>query len=544
MRTWKIPVVALITTSVLCAGGNAIQPKRNEPQFQTSDRCLACHNGLVTASGADVSIGFHWRASIMANSSRDPYWQGSVRREVLDHPESQAHIEDECSICHMPITRYEGKLRGKEGEIFAHLPIGTDEPEKRQAADGVSCSVCHQITREKFGTRESFNGGFVVHGPGADGNRTEYGPFEIQKGRITIMRSSTEGYRPEESKHIRESELCATCHTLITTALGTGGKAIGSLPEQMPYPEWVHSDYRNKQSCQDCHMPKINGPVQIARVLGEAREGARLHSFVGSNFFMLNLLNRYREELNVSALPPELFASAQATVEFLRAEAATVAIEKVAEVSGRLRADVVIRNKSGHKLPTAYPSRRVWLHFIVRDRNGGKVFESGALNPDGSIVGNDNDADPARFEPHYTEIRNADQVEVYESVIGDENGHVTTGLLTGVRYLKDNRLLPDGFDKQTADKDVAVIGEALNDPGFTGGIHRIRYWASFGAAAGPFTIDAELWFQPIGVRWANNLKLYNLADEPRRFNTYFDSMQSSTAALLARTTVKTELRAR
>jgi len=544
VRTRKIAIATLITASVLCAGRNSIQPKRNEPQFQTSDRCLACHNGLVTASGADVSIGFHWRASMMGNSSRDPYWQGSVRREVTDHPESQAHIEDECSVCHMPITRYEAKLRGKEGEIFAHLPINTDDPEQRQAADGVSCSVCHQITREKFGTPESFNGGFVVHGPGADGNRTEYGPFEIQKGRITIMRSSTEGYHPEEGKHIRESELCATCHTLITTALGAGGKVIGALPEQMPYPEWVHSDYRNKQSCQDCHMPKINGPVQIARVLGEARDGARLHSFVGSNFFMLNLLNRYREELNVSALPPELSANAQATVEFLQAEAATVAIEKVAAESGSLRADVVIRNKNGHKLPTAYPSRRVWLHFVVRDRDGRSVFESGALNPDGSIVGNDNDADPARFEPHYTEIRGADQVEIYESIIGDENGHVTTGLLTGVRYLKDNRLLPDGFDKQTADKDVAVIGDAFNDPGFTGGIHRIRYVASLGAAAGPFTIEAELWYQPIGFRWANNLKPYNRADEPRRFNTYFDSMQSSTAALLARSTVKTEPQAR
>ena len=87
MRTRKIPIAALIAASVLCAGRNTIQPKRSEPQFQTSDRCLACHNGLVTASGADVSIGFHWRASMMANSSRDPYWQGSVRREVIDHPE-------------------------------------------------------------------------------------------------------------------------------------------------------------------------------------------------------------------------------------------------------------------------------------------------------------------------------------------------------------------------------------------------------------------------------------------------------------------------
>src|SRR5260370_21637752 len=114
MRDRKVPIAALITASLLCAGRNSIQPKRNEPQFQTSDRCLACHNGLVTASGADVSIGFHWRASMMANSSRDPYSQGSVRPHVIHHPESQAPIEDECSICHMPITRYHTNLRGKE----------------------------------------------------------------------------------------------------------------------------------------------------------------------------------------------------------------------------------------------------------------------------------------------------------------------------------------------------------------------------------------------------------------------------------------------
>jgi hypothetical protein len=261
---------------------------------------------------------------------------------------------------------------------------------------------------------------------------------------------------------------------------------------------------------------------------------------VGSNFFMLNMLNRYREELNVSALPAELTTNALATVEFLQKEAATVAIDHVAVESGRLRAEVVIRNKNGHKLPTAYPSRRVWLRFVVRDRSGRSVFESGALNADGSIAGNDNDADPARFEPHYTEIRSADQVEIYESILGDENGRVTTGLLTGVRYLKDNRLLPDGFDKQTADKDIAVVGDALNDPAFAGGVHRVRYSAPIGAAAGPFTVEAELWYQPIGFRWANNLKPYGRHEEPRRFNAYFDSMESSSAALLARSAIKTE----
>ncbi|MDQ2840254.1 MAG: cytochrome c family protein [Acidobacteriota bacterium] len=540
MFTWKLAITALMAVGALFAA-TSIQPKKNEPQFQTSDRCLACHNSLVDASGEDVSIGFHWRASIMANSSRDPYWQASSRREVIEHPEAQSDIQDECSVCHMPITRYESKLRGKTGEIFPHLPINTDDTEHRQAADGVSCSVCHQITKDKLGTRESYNGGFVVHGPEADGRHAEYGPFDIQQGLKTIMRSSTQGYRPEKADHIRESELCATCHTLITTARGAGGRPIGELPEQMPYPEWLHSDYRDKKSCQNCHMPEIDGPVQISRVLGEEREGARLHSFRGGNFFMLQMLNRYRGELGVSALPTELTDNAEATAKFLGTQTATVAIENVSAQAGRLRADVVIRNKNGHKLPTAFPSRRAWLHFVVRDRNGQSVFESGALNSDGSIVGNDNDADPSKYEPHYAEIRSPDQVEIYESILGDEKGHVTTGLLAGVRYLKDNRLLPDGFDKRSADADIAVVGDALNDPAFTGGSHRVRYSVPLETAAGPFTIEAELWYQPIGYRWANNLKPFDREPEPSRFNNYFDSMKSSTAAVLARAALNTDV---
>ena len=113
------------------------------------------------------------------------------------------------------------------------------------------------------------------------------------------------------------------------------------------------------------------------------------------------------------------------------------------------RPTVFVENLGGHKLPTAYPSRRSWLHVTVRDRNDKVIFESGALRPDGSIAGNDNDADPRRFEPHYNEITSGEQVQIYEDIMGDTKGDVTTGLLTAVRYLKDNRLLPQGFDKRT-----------------------------------------------------------------------------------------------
>lgn len=139
-RKVTIVLTLILLCIVLEAAGNR---KEIQPQFQTSDRCQVCHNGLQTPAGEDISIGTNWRASMMANSSRDPYWQGSVRRETIDHPEAKEDIEDECSVCHMPITRYEAKLHGKRGEVFAHLPFEADEKAGRKAEDGVSCSVCH-----------------------------------------------------------------------------------------------------------------------------------------------------------------------------------------------------------------------------------------------------------------------------------------------------------------------------------------------------------------------------------------------------------------
>ena len=253
IRLAALAAAVAVVAAIGAAAARAEKKKTPSVEFRTSDRCVACHNGLLTASGDDVSIGFDWRASMMANSSRDPYWQGSVRRESIDHPESKAAIEDECSVCHMPIPRYTAKLRGEHARVFSHLPFAADKKEGRQAADGVSCAVCHQIGKQKLGTVDSFNGGFVIDAPPDPNARPEYGPFEIEPGHRRIMLSSTEGYRPTQSDHIRESEICATCHTLLTQALGPGGRPIGRLAEQVPYQEWLHSEFKGTQSCQSCH---------------------------------------------------------------------------------------------------------------------------------------------------------------------------------------------------------------------------------------------------------------------------------------------------
>jgi len=529
---YSVSVAGILLASPLFVRGGAGQHPL-KPEFHTSDRCVACHNGMKTKSGEDISIGFDWRASMMANSARDPYWQGSVRRESLDHPESKPVIENECSVCHMPIIHLQAQAMGRKAEVFAHLPFNPDNKDNAAAEDGVSCSVCHQIAKEKLGTRESFNGAFAVDTPESDDQRPEYGPFAIDVGHQRVMQSSTGGFLPMPGAHVRDSAMCGSCHTLYTKSLGPNGKEIATFPEQMPFLEWLHSDYPSRSSCQSCHMPEVQEKVPVTALFGEPREGMHRHDFVAANFFMQRLLNNYRNDLSVAALPQELAAAANGTVTFLQTQSARVSIRNLESTSSGLSMEVLVENLSGHKLPTAYPSRRVWLHVVVRDRNGQAVFESGALNPDGSIKGNHNDSDPLQFEPHYQEITSPEQVQIYEPILKDSSGRVTTGLLSAVGYLKDNRLLPSGFNKQNAEKDIAVIGEAADDPNFTDKGSVIRYSVSTGGAAGPFHIQAELWYQPIGFRWAHNLSPYT-AEEPQRFVTYYESMSSSTGVILAK----------
>jgi hypothetical protein len=116
---------------------------------------------------------------------------------------------------------------------------------------------------------------------------------------------------------------------------------------------------------------------------------------------------------------------------------------------------------------------------------------------------------------------------------------VTTGLLTGVTYLKDNRLLPRGFDKRTAEPDIAVHGAASDDGDFVGAGDRVVYAVAVAEGSGPFTVEAELLYQPIGYRWATNLKPYDKAAEPQRFTSYYDAMAAGSAAVLARSTRST-----
>jgi len=487
--------------------------------FLSSDNCMACHNGMSTAKGEDVSIGVDWRASMMANAARDPYWQASVRREVRDHAGSAAAIEHECSLCHMPMAHVQARAEGKQGEVFANLGRNAPRAKAALAQDGVSCSVCHQIEPDNLGKPESFGGGFIIDTSGKT-PRKAMGPFEVKPPLARLMASATKFY-PAAAAHIRSSELCATCHTLITDALGADGKTIGRLPEQVPFLEWLESAYKDSTTCASCHMADVRDPAPIASLLGEPRRGLARHEFLGGNFIVPTMLKLLGTAM--PALPQDLDRAAERARAHVARDAAKLGLGEIQVKDGVLEATITVENQAGHKLPTAYPSRRVWLHLTVKDGAGAVVFESGAIGADGKIAGNDNDDDPLRFEPHHTAIEKPADVQIYEAILGDSQGRVTTGLLHAVKYLKDNRIVPVGFDKKTVGADVAVRGAAFADEDFADGSDRILLRVPVGKGTAPFKVEAELLYQPIGFRWAENLRAVD-APEPRAFNRAFDAL--------------------
>ena len=208
---------------------------------------MACHNGLTAPNGEDISMGFEWRPSMMANSARDPYWHAGVAREIRVHPQARAVIEDECSACHMPMIRYEAKVSGgTRARCSRTCPsAGSAAPAAHLAADGTSCTVCHQITADKLGTRESFAAGFVVQvAQPAGGPRSAFGPFLVDAGRVRIHAVGDRLPAGRGGAHPASRSSARPATRSSRTRSGPGARRPASCPEQVPYLEWRHSAYR------------------------------------------------------------------------------------------------------------------------------------------------------------------------------------------------------------------------------------------------------------------------------------------------------------
>jgi mono/diheme cytochrome c family protein len=494
-------------------------PSETNDLFATSGICGPCHTGLIDDGGNDVSIETAWRASMMANAARDPFWLAVVEAEVGANPERRSEIEGNCSTCHMPMASFSDKFLGRQPNILEGGYLDSANAMHNMALDGVSCSLCHQVRAEGLGSASSYDGGYQIDTTTRMGARSVYGPYTVDPDQSDLMQTAS-GFVPIQGLHLAQAEMCATCHTTFTPE-APGGTAPVAVDAS--YFEWFYSDYRYSQSCQDCHMPDAYRGARIAVTSRFPRSPFAEHTFTGGNAAMLRVMRAFGEPLGVTASDQAFDVSVAQTEELLGSDTADVKFENARLSGSRLTVDIVVESITGHKFPTGFPSRRAWLHIVIADSAGQVRFESGAVGQDGAIVGDDNDVDQASVEPHYEAIVSSDQVQVYEAILRDGAGRPTTGLADAVGYVKDNRLLPTGYDEDAPNQAIAVYGRAQDDKDFIGGSDRIQLSVDLGDAPGPFSLSVELLYQPVGYRWLESLRSLSFPDAAQ-FLEYFSSV--------------------
>jgi hypothetical protein len=492
-------------------------PTGTSTLFSGSGNCILCHqsNGsAMTWNGIDVSPITYWRSTMMGNASKDPLWRAMVAEEVNNFPQHQDLIESTCLKCHSPMGYTQAIYNGQTGYSMAELK---QDP---LANDGVSCTACHQIKPDNFGTQQSYSGNYII-----EADSILYGPYENSD---TTLMWAIIGYKSQFSPHVNQSELCATCHTLFTPTLDEQGNIVGSFPEQTPYIEWKNSIYPSQNiQCQDCHMPKIYDPIKISG-MGSFPDRTPFwrHTFVGGNFYMQNFLKNNIDSLGLTA-DPEHFDSTISRTEYSLNEQSVelTASTKYRYQDNLLEVKLFIKNLTGHKIPTGIPFRRMWVHLKVEQGIGNVIFESGQWDGTGKIINYNSD-----YEPHYDLIDAENQVQVYEGVFVNDQQQVTYTLLRATEYIKDNRLPPQGFSTNSVSYDtVKIVGNAVDDTNFN------RYGTYQGSGGDSVTyliptlpnteyrITAEVCYQTVKTELVDHIRPINNGDI-NRFVAMYDAL--------------------
>lgn len=417
--------------------------------FTGSGNCVNCHapdpdgEALVDEHGATVSPVADWQATLMANSARDPFWQAKVDHEGLVNPAHREAIENVCTACHAPQGFHEAHMTGAAGPNgYTMDDLMADE----LGLDGVGCTGCHSIDNDNLAGRS--NGDLPINT-----ENVAWGGFENPWDGLM---SGQTGFIPAFGEHMRSSEVCASCHSLYTHTQDLDGEETGQIFfEQTTYLEWVNSAFNAENvQCQTCHMPLVEGGAIAATQpnwLFPQRFGK--HHFVGGNAFMLKLMRDNAVQLNLSATSTQFDSTIARTTASLQQATAILNVRQLASSPDEWAFEVEVENLAGHKFPSGYPARVAFLEFTLVSTSGDTLFHSGAWSRENGIAGRD-----AGWEPHWNEITEENQVQIYELVLGDVAGQTTQVLERAAEVLKDNRLVPRGFSSLHPAYDTVAVG--------------------------------------------------------------------------------------
>jgi hypothetical protein len=444
------------------------------------------------------------------------------------------------------------------------------------ARDGVSCTVCHHVAEEGLGTEASYTGAFLTL-PGDE----IIGPYADDEIIAKPMENAL-GITPKHAAQIESSELCSSCHNILLPVFSNAGEPymvakVNKQPlyfsyEQTTGLEWQNSVYSRQghefRSCQDCHMQtwyttsdgiqeQITG-IQIANIESDLfaptthrlpdeditmreRDTYSRHTLHGLNIFQNQLFQQFPLLLGIRQIDymgstqpstqPALVTAAKSIVEMARTQTASAEIMSmnIDPATGLVDVTVMVRNLAGHNLPSGVGFRRAFIELTVRGKGDKLLWASGRTNELGSIVDGIGDEplpsesgrrDQTAFQPHYELITASNQVQIYQEVVLDSDGHVTTSFLRRAKLVKDNRVRPRGFDPaawanhpspyiKLIAQEEAKLGTAKDpyytDPQLTGGdmvTYRIQLTPAEAAEIGKITV--QLYNQSIPPPYLQN----------------------------------------
>ncbi len=457
---------------------------------------------------------------MMGLSGRDPIFLAQLETERTIHPQLSGQpnaadlIDDTCLRCHGVMGERQYKI-DTNGGLLTHAHLS--DPNSRYGAlarDGVSCDSCHQIAANGLGTEETYTGQFKV------GPATElYGPYAQV---ATLPMQNAIGVNPQFAGQVQSSLLCSSCHTIFLPVYDKNGNQPldeHGVPkvshEQTTFLEWVNSNFADNgptpQSCQDCHMPRqYKGqtlafnianiedntfPPELFRAPDDQiqmtkRTTFSRHTLLGINLFGLEMFGEFRSELGLYAADPmlpgggkDIFASQYTAINSgleVASTTATVNILSLQNTGNTLQADVQVVNLAGHSFPSGVGFRRAFLEFRVLDALGKTLWVSGQTSRDGVIL--DNGGNPLIteffspnqqvYQPHYNRanpITRDDQVQIYEELALNPEGQITTGFLSLDQIIKNNRLLPQGWNPNGPSAEFTKPEGVNGDPNYSDG---------------------------------------------------------------------------
>jgi hypothetical protein len=534
------------------------QVAKNHRQFMTSDQCLSCHSGDNSPFGPnliknDVDISPHgeWQWSMMGLAGRDPIFYAQVDTEsaLYNKPGTQLSaesIQNLCLHCHGVMGQRQFQL-DHPGENFslakAKLPENHDYA--ALSLDGISCTVCHQMSDPRNADLEQTRTGDFTLVPRQNGLLSIFGPFANPETHPMV---ESLGALPRQADYMRDSSLCASCHTVFLPVLNTQGQVVDHKYEQATYLEWLNSNFADgrtqTKSCQECHMPdSFQGPigeVKIANVQDQdfpltanqadvqvpKRTGYGRHTLLGINLYALEMFRQFPDVLGVrlKSFMTGFDNGLSQAIENARDNALNRSVRVEVLDAQRAANQLTVRLKTtnliGHRFPTGVGFRRAFMEFLVLDSNQQVVWGSGRSNSLGVIVDQNGQNLPSEFhtneafQPHYQEITQQDEVQIYEELTRDSEGKFSTSFLARVQETKDNRLLPAGWTasgppgfKAAFAEATLPHGDAASDPDFIDGTgsDTLTYRVALPAGTSfPVTVRATLYYQSLPPRYLKN----------------------------------------